>query len=426
MEPEGKQDEPLEITAFVPRQVDLIDSNGVHRLSLDYAGTPAVRRRPRKWLPIFLFIATCASTWLAGTQVSPNLLAAELTTYILSGFRYAVPVMLILLAHEMGHYLQTRRYGVPASLPYFIPMPISPLGTLGAVIVQGRGVADRKQMFDIAISGPLAGLVLALPIAYFGMQETEKVTFQPGQDTLVFGDPLIVEWMKTHFHGPLAENEDVRLTPLLLAGWVGILVTALNLIPIGQLDGGHILYCIIGRRAHRVAIGLLLASVAWMWQTDNYGYVLIVILLILFGPRHPPTADDTVPLGLPRVMLGWLTLAFIVVGFTPVPISKVQPPPSQRPKPPLVEQTAEHASPHFQPVDRQRWLREKTQPVSPPSRSQCRAELQAIHPSQRDFMKASACSARYSSEGNIGRQIFVAAAKSGRASPNASTVIQPS
>ncbi|MCH7687679.1 MAG: site-2 protease family protein [Planctomycetes bacterium] len=341
--------EPLEIEVFLPRSVELIDpQRGVTK-----QGHPFRQRRPRsrKKLALILFVATCFSTFLAGTGLwqfvfYPTLLVrilfrADLSTLLLHGISYAIPVMSILLAHEMGHYLQARRYGVPASYPFFIPMPITPFGTMGAVIVQGGGVADRKQMFDIAISGPLAGLVLAMPITYFGLVQAKIAVIPPNAAVDIWGDPLILQWMVTFIHGPLAENEDVILNPLLFAGWVGIFITALNLIPIGQLDGGHILYMLIGRRAHIVAMGLLWGAVAYMLFSGEMSYMLIVILLFLFGAKHPPTADDRVPLGRMRIILGWLTLGFIIIGFTPTPIvsmrsappqpaPKVQPVPLQR------------------------------------------------------------------------------------------------
>jgi membrane-associated protease RseP (regulator of RpoE activity) len=229
----------------------------------------------------------------------------------------------------MGHYLQAKRYGVPASLPYFIPLPISPLGTMGAVIVQGAGVANRKMLFDIAIRGPLAGLVVALPIAYIGVLQVTQIAV-PDAGAPIYGDPLLLRWMIELVHGPLGEGEEVVLNPLLFAGWVGIFITALNLIPIGQLDGGHILYTLIGRRAHLVARLLLLGAVAFMIYTRDPAYGLIVLLLFIFGPLHPPTANDRVPLGWPRVLLGWLTLAFILIGFTPHPISDFSPEPAKR------------------------------------------------------------------------------------------------
>lgn len=271
-------------------------------------------RRPRRVLPFVLFVATCASTYLAG------------------GLEYSVALMSILVAHEMGHFLQARRYGVPASWPWFIPMPISPLGTMGAVIVQSSGYADRKQMFDIGITGPLAGLIVALPVTMWGLQDSRIENIDAFGGGMTLGNPPILLWLaEWHFGKPLLPNQDFVLTPLLYAGWVGILITALNLIPIGQLDGGHILYGLIRRRAHTVAALLLWAAVIWTLSTGNWSYSVMIFLMLTMGARHPPTRDDSVPLGGFRTVLGWLTLAFVLIGFTPNPISFQDHPPREKP-----------------------------------------------------------------------------------------------
>ena len=282
------------------------------------------RARQRRWnrRAVVLFVVTCTSTWYAG------------------GLLYAGAVMAILLAHELGLYLQARRHRVPASLPFFLPMPFSPIGTMGAVIVQSPGFADRKAMFDIAISGPLAGLVLAVPCAWFGVAGCPALgippattqVLSPDEAALVFGDPLLLHWFYGLQFGPLRADEQVLLNPILFAGWVGIFITALNLLPVGQLDGGHILYTLIGRTAHGVAWAVILAAAGWMLYRQDLAYLIFLVLLVAMGPRHPPTRDDTVPLGLPRILLGWLTLVFLVIGFTPTPIMvlEVEEPAPQR------------------------------------------------------------------------------------------------
>lgn len=283
----------------------------------------------RSKLPLILFILTCLSTFIVGGYHQPFLPTPDQfvhlykfiqhvgwSTFLTNGFSYAGPVMLILLSHEMGHYLQSKRYHIPATRPLFIPMPISPFGTMGAVILQRGGVANRKQMFDIAVSGPLAGLVFAIPFAYWGTLISE-VGLKGGTS---FGEPIILKWMISLVHGPLAENQEVILNPMLFAGWVGIFITALNLIPIGQLDGGHILYTLIGKKANIVARIFLIGAICYMVYNQEYGYSLLILLLIFFGITHPPTADDSVPLGTPRIVLGWLTLAFFIIGFTITPI----------------------------------------------------------------------------------------------------------
>ena len=287
--------------------------------------------RPR--LVLFLFVATCLSTTYAGsflanlTQGMTN--SQIIWTMIGSGLQFTAAVMAILIAHEMGHYLQARRYGVPATLPFFIPMPISPFGTMGAVILQSARSADRKVLFDIAVSGPLAGLVLTIPITIWGLQSVEIIELpeNPSFPIMVYGDPLMLQWMIEWVHGPLGENETVNLNPLVFAGWVGIFITALNLLPIGQLDGGHILYTLIGRRAHLVAFGLIFAIAGYMIYTSDPAFSVLLVLLVLMGPRHPPTSDDLMPLGTGRHLLGWFTLAFLGVGLTLNPIDIIEPAP---------------------------------------------------------------------------------------------------
>ena len=261
---------------------------------------PPPRPRRRRWqLPLLLFLVTCWSTYAVG------------------GWLYAVAVMTILVCHEAGHFLQARRYGVAASLPFFIPMPFSPIGTMGAVIAMEARVGDRKALFDIGITGPLAGLVPTLICCVVGLHFSHVAPFDPRFQQ--FGEPLLLKllvWLK---FGPLPAGHDVYLHPVAWAGWVGLLVTALNLIPIGQLDGGHILYGLLRKKAHFVATFLLAAALVaavffWLWW-----WWLMLFLLIWMGPKHPPTAGDDVPLGMGRIVLGWLTLAFIVIGFTPRP-----------------------------------------------------------------------------------------------------------
>ena len=268
--------------------------------------------RQKRWKRVagVLFLVTCISTWLAG------------------GLLYAVPVMAILVAHELGHYFQALRYRVPASPPFFLPMPFSPIGTMGAVIFQSPGYADRKAMFDIAISGPLAGLVLAIPSAWFGLVGIESLDIVGARvatqtNGLVFGDPLILQWMYSLHFGELGTNQVVVATPLLFAGWGGIFITALNMLPIGQLDGGHILYTLIGRRAHWVAWAVIAGAAGWMIYSQDLAYGIFLLLLLKMGPKHPPTRDDSVPLGPVRVALGWASLVFLIVGFTPQPIMAV-------------------------------------------------------------------------------------------------------
>ncbi len=279
---------------------------------------PSEPPKPNWRLHILLFVATCVSTFSV-YFVDPTHKTPQLSTMIWYGLCYAVPVMTILLCHEMGHYVQARRYGVYASPPYFIPMPFSPFGTMGAVIVMGSRIKSRRALFDIGISGPLAGLVPTFLFLILGLHYSE---FTPIiGNSMRYGEPLLFRFLSTNILGPTPIGHEVWASPMVLAGWVGLLVTSLNLIPIGQLDGGHILYALLRKRAHKIAVFLLFAAFfVTILHLDIYGgWTLLLVLLLFMGPRHPPTADDEEPLGTFRTVLGWLTLAFIFIGFTPTP-----------------------------------------------------------------------------------------------------------
>lgn len=289
------------------------------------APPPRLVRR-RVVLPLVLFVATWLSTLAAGGLMravevaGQSGLGAGLFAGLLEGAKFAVPLMTILIFHEMGHFLQARRYGVHASFPFFIPMPFSPLGTLGAVIAMEPRIGHRKALFDIGITGPLAGLVPTLVFCVVGLHWSEYAVPPPG--SLIFGDPLLFQWLTEWVLGPRPPGHEVFVHPMAFAAWAGLLVTSLNLIPIGQLDGGHILYALLRRKAHPIATGLLLAAAMLVvFNFAVYGpWLLIVLMLIVLGPKHPPTRNDHVRLGRFRILLGWLTLAFIVIGLTPQPI----------------------------------------------------------------------------------------------------------
>lgn len=259
------------------------------------SGSPAGRWR----LSAELFTATCLSTLLVG------------------GWEYATAVMFILLCHEMGHYIQARRYDVPVSPPYFLPMPFSPLGTLGAVIAMGGRMKDRRALFDIGITGPLAGLAPTLVCVVVGLRWSEVDVVREGG--LQLGEPLLFQFLGWLTFGPIPHGHTIYIHPLAMAGWVGMLITALNLLPIGQLDGGHVLYALTGRRANTVGRLLLFAAWGAVIVLGYWGWTLMLVLLVVMGPRHPPTLRDDLPLGWGRTVLGWLSLAFVVIGFTPQP-----------------------------------------------------------------------------------------------------------
>jgi len=237
------------------------------------------------------------------------------------GAAFAASLLLILTAHELGHFLQARRYRVPASPPYFIPMPFTPIGTMGAIIAMRSQIADRRSLFDIAISGPLAGLVPTVILCMIGLAKSRVVWGLHGEPPWLSGRPLLFHALELAILGPLQPGQQIEYHPIAVAAWTGLFVTALNLIPIGQLDGGHVLYALRLRQAHVLSFGLLAAATLAVLVGGYWQWSLLVLILLVFGPRHPPTADDAVGLGRARTVLGWLALAFVVVGFTATPFA---------------------------------------------------------------------------------------------------------
>ena len=297
----------------------------------EYADPP---HRRLTALPICLFVATCVSTFWVGISLwSPiqpwldslesgslmNIRKMVLTDWD-TGLTYMLAVIAILLLHEMGHFVATLIYRVPASYPFFLPFPINPIGTLGAVIAMQGTAADRKQIFDIGIAGPLAGLVIAVPIAYFGVSQLD-LTIQP-MGGIGFRLPLLLDWFAVWTDVPgYQTGEPVwmsQLNPLFVAGWVGMLITGLNMMPIGQLDGGHVTYTLFGRTAHLIARATIVFAIAFMVFHQNYMLAIMVVLLLTMGTDHPPTRNDHVPLVWFRIGLGLVSLVIPVLCFPPL------------------------------------------------------------------------------------------------------------
>ena len=280
---------------------------------------PWLARVLRPDLPVLnlvLFFLTCISTFFQGYSTSP-------TGSFADGLWYSGGIITILLFHEMGHYLMCRRHGVRATLPFFIPLPIlSPFGTMGAVIRMDSRMPDRRALFDIGVAGPLAGLAVAIPAIYFGVQMSvvDKIA-AAGDSSMTLGESLLFKWLSFLAIGPLQEGQDIFLHPLAYAGWAGLFVTALNLLPVGQLDGGHILYALLGERSvfiGRVALALfaLMGIVVFPFFP---GWFPFILLLIWFGYRHPPTADYFTPLDSKRRMLAYFAFVIFIISFTPIP-----------------------------------------------------------------------------------------------------------
>lgn len=289
----------------------------------DLRGVP----RRRVVLPILLFIATCVSTfWVGATNWRPQ--SVDWTTSIQQvvvhhwqqGLTYMGAVLAILLTHEMGHFLQTVRYGIPASYPLCIPVPFSLIGTMGAVISMDGMRANRKQIFDIGVAGPLAGLVVAAPILYVGVKQLNLGAPVAPNDIQLY-NPVIVRWMIEWMHPEWAANASwvsvSQLNPFFMAGWVGMLITGLNMMPVSQLDGGHTIYALFGRDAYKIARAFIIVAIAYVVLNLEQAAIWtpMLILVILLGIHHPPTADDSVELDDFRWLLGVASMSIPILCF---------------------------------------------------------------------------------------------------------------
>jgi membrane-associated protease RseP (regulator of RpoE activity) len=218
----------------------------------------------------------------------------------------------------MGHYLYCRYYGVDATLPFFIPLPLTLFGTLGAFIRIRSPFPNRKALFDIGAAGPFAGFLVCLPVLYFGIREATIAPTVPDGLGISFGEPLLFQAASRLMLGPIPAGMTLTVGPIGLAAWFGLFMTALNLMPIGQLDGGHVVYSLVPRSAERVSKVGWWTCLALVYFGPNW--ILWSILLRLLGRRHPPTLNDAAPAGRARVVLGVLSLVVFALCFVPNPI----------------------------------------------------------------------------------------------------------
>ena len=301
---------------------------------------PPRRRMGRiaTWLAIFTFLSTF---WAGATNWAPSaaLLHAsevksllQLRTVLIAnwydGLQFSLALMAILAAHEFGHYLFTIYYRVPSTPPLFIPFPISSLGTCGAVIAMQGGEADRRQIFDIGLAGPIAGLCVAIPILIYAIGHPQGPEYG-AYKAMELGQPLLVHWLVEWLAPGDAQRYlstlNTQSSPLLMAAWAGLLVTGLNMMPIGQLDGGHVSFGLFGTRS--TWVGLVVMALAGtyllaygMISGQMHIFTVMYFLAMLMGPRHPPSRDDNRSLGWPRQIIGALSLAIPILCIPANPI----------------------------------------------------------------------------------------------------------
>ncbi len=288
--------------------------------------------KKRPWVNAVLFVLTVASTYFVGLAQSATYVLAErhgpradfvITPNLLSDPRvvglsllYVVVLMGILLGHELGHYLACRRYGIDSTLPYFMPFP-NMIGTLGAFIKIRSPIRRKQELFDIGAAGPLTGFLLALPALVYGLSRKPVPVDAGGEGWLSLGDPLILKIL-----GGIFSSESVSailLHPVAFAGWVGTLVTAFNLFPVGQLDGGHVVYSLLGKRA-QIAARLSLAVFALLGIFFWVGWFVWAVLILLVGMKHPPIWDEHRPLTKSRKILAVALALIFILSFIPNPI----------------------------------------------------------------------------------------------------------
>jgi len=298
-----------------------------------------------KKIHIILFLLTVATTFITGLSFGGD---------IISAVSFSVALLFILGSHEMGHYYYGKKYGVDITPPYFIPAPpiISPIGTFGAFIKIKSPISTKKALFDIGIAGPLAGIIATVPVLIIGIKLSSivKISEHIEEGGLVLGTPIIMTIFSDIFYGPMPEGYDLFVHPVAFAGWVGLFVTALNLIPSGQLDGGHLTYALFTKKIHRyisiamivlllifglgtellLEIGNDLLGSGFNWFADSIpafegwpGWILWAVLLIFMGTRHPPTMYEESDLSWKRKILGVVSLLIFIGCFTPVPIKIV-------------------------------------------------------------------------------------------------------
>jgi len=274
-------------------------------LTPPYVWQPRPKFQDRVWLHVTLFALTVGTTWLV------------------QGWAYSMTILAILGCHELGHYFACRYYDVDASLPYFLPMPTI-TGTLGAFIRIREPIRTKRMLFDIGIAGPIAGFLVAVPALFLGVAWSSVAPIERGGG-LWLGEPILVKLASRLLWGSMPDGYTLLLHQVGFAAWFGLLATALNLFPIGQLDGGHISYAVLGRRSTYVTVGTIGVAIVLSFRSASWiaWTVLTVLMLFTFGYRHPRTVDEDVPLDRARLILAIFAVVMFALCFTPAPIERL-------------------------------------------------------------------------------------------------------
>jgi hypothetical protein len=295
-----------------------------------FAPPPKPRKfQSRLWLHVLLFALTLISTTAVGaldyaaylSEFGSRPVHGDSFTLILHGLWYSGTILSILGAHEMGHYLFCRRYDVDATLPYFIPM-LSFVGTLGAVIKIRDRFPTRKVLFDIGVAGPIAGFLVLVPALLYGLKLSYVVAEPSAGTGYALGEPLLFKWATRMMFGLIPDGFTLNMHPIVLASWFGMLATALNLLPFGQFDGGHLTHAMLGRRSRWISIATVLGAIGMTFISWSWLFMTLVMILMLrfLGLSHPPVMNDYEPLPKSRWIVAALAAAILIVCFMPIPL----------------------------------------------------------------------------------------------------------
>ncbi len=284
------------------------------------AAFPLQARERGEWkLNLILFLATVVSTLFVGAFLEGANLRADIWS-IFIGLPFSITIIGILGLHELGHYFAARRYGLNVSLPYFIPFPTL-LGTLGAFIKMRSAIHSRKMLLEIGAAGPLAGLLASIPAVVYGLSKSTIQELPPGGvEGISLGSSILFSMLERLVVGTMPEGYELFLHPIAFAGWAGLFVTALNLLPIGQLDGGHICYAIFGPVQKKISRVFFVALIplGFFWP----GWLLwVVLILLLIKIPHPPVLYEDIPIGRWRRVVGWITIVSFLLTFIPTPVA---------------------------------------------------------------------------------------------------------
>jgi membrane-associated protease RseP (regulator of RpoE activity) len=303
---------------YIKEKADSINLNVIFKkkegdVALAFMPKPE-KRESKKWINVLLLLLTFLTTLMAGT-VQQNVNPFLPITNLLLGLPFSISIMLILGSHELGHYITARKNKVDATLPYFIPAPHL-LGTFGAVIKMKSPIRDKNSLVEIGAAGPIVGFVFSTVIILIGLSLSQVVTVS-GDQGIVLGDSILIKLMTKLYFPDLPEGKDVMLNPIAFAGWIGYFITALNLLPVGQLDGGHILYALIGEK-NRI-IGYVVFGIAVLLSFLWIGWIVWSAIFWVIGFKHPPTLDSISPLSGKHKIIGIIALVIFILTFVPAP-----------------------------------------------------------------------------------------------------------